>query len=196
MFARYIQKIQQPSSGYLTKRKLACLSVHVSYGTLKTSKEDLQEMFSKVGQIWDIVPVEAKVTGRLLKQSVVRFYDGNYELAEDGNPDSVPAYLPPPTAKEINAVREMVVGAIQQLDRADLNGVKIRVRESHEDSPRQLHEWYEDMAVRQERDKQRLPAEMFPINPFHRLPQKNDDYRQGFLAGFKLGLQDGSKQHD
>ncbi|KAI8322327.1 hypothetical protein GQ54DRAFT_317200 [Martensiomyces pterosporus] len=173
------------------QRHFACLSVHVGYGTPRTSKADLKQTFEKYGKVWDVVPIESQASGRLLQQALVRFYEG--EHAPGDTPDSAPT-LPPPTAAEIKSVEGAVSMAIERLDGSELNGVKIRVRQAYDDRPTQLHEWYEDKHLDHAVEDTRPHKELFPVNPFHEPARLGDDYQRGFMAGFKLGLKDGSKQ--
>ncbi|KAI7824204.1 hypothetical protein BX661DRAFT_199790 [Kickxella alabastrina] len=153
------------------------MSVNVSYGTLKTSTDNLRQAFEQVGKVWDIIPVESKITGRLLKQAIVRFYDGEYQPGS--TPDAAPV-LPPPTDSEVRNVSDTAKAAVDRLDRMEINGFRIRVTMPDNERPTQLHEWRHN--------------DLFPINPFAEPPRTpDDDYRQGFMTGFKLGLKDGSK---
>ncbi|KAJ1890606.1 hypothetical protein LPJ66_007376 [Kickxella alabastrina] len=167
------------------------MSVNVSYGTLKTSTDNLRQAFEQVGKVWDIIPVESKITGRLLKQAIVRFYDGEYQPGS--TPDAAPV-LPPPTESEVRNVSDTAKAAVDRLDRMEINGFRIRVTMPDNERPTQLHEWYEDMQVLQAAAVPRRHSDLFPINPFAEPPHTpDDDYRQGFMTGFKLGLKDGSK---
>ncbi|KAJ1938414.1 hypothetical protein EC988_007600 [Linderina pennispora] len=170
----------------LGTRGLASLSVHVRYGTLKTTAADLKQHFEQYGSVWDVIPLESHVSGRLLQQAIVRFYVGEYT-------PGTPPILPPPTQDEAEAVGLMVQKAISNGDGSALNGSKIRVRESYDDSPSQLHEWYENLQLEQENQK-KTRRELFPVNPFHEPLELGDDYQRGFMIGYSLGLKDGTKQ--
>ncbi|KAJ1949510.1 hypothetical protein FBU59_001112 [Linderina macrospora] len=172
----------------LGTRGFASLSVHVRYGTLKTTTADLQQHFEQYGSVWDVIPLESHISGRLLQQAVVRFYVGEYTRG-------TPPTLPPPTQDEIETAKLMVQKAISHGDGSVLNGSKIRVRESYDDSPTQLHEWYENLQLEQDNERSRR-RELFPINPFHEPLELGDDYQRGFMIGYSLGLKDGTKQTD
>ncbi|KAJ2032792.1 hypothetical protein IWW57_000026 [Coemansia sp. S610] len=171
-------------------RRFACLAVQVDYGTLRTSMDDLRGVFERAGKVWDIMPIHSKTPERILKRAIVRYYEG--EFTPGSTPDSAPQ-LPPPTPEEISAVHATVRRALAELNQFELNGKRLRVRKSHSDDPRQLHEWYEDMQAAQEIESQREKHEIFPTSPFHKPARQDDDYQQGFMAGFNLGLKDGSK---
>ncbi|KAJ2787756.1 hypothetical protein GGI15_000457 [Coemansia interrupta] len=173
-------------------RGLACLSVNVDYGTLRTSKEDLWRTFQQVGKVWDVQIIESKLSGRVFKRAVVRFYDGEYQPGDMA--DSTPV-LPPPTQDETRNVQKTVAEAVSRIDRTMLNGASLRVYAPRDNRPTQLHEWYEDVqALRSSKSRSQHTA-LFPINPFLKPPRNDDDdYRQGFLTGFKLGLKDGYKK--
>ncbi|KAJ1956151.1 hypothetical protein GGI12_005382 [Dipsacomyces acuminosporus] len=174
------------------QRTLACLSVHVRYGTLKTTAADLKQVFEVCGRVWDVVPIESRVSGRLVQQALVRFYAGEYTPSE--SPGAAPV-LPPPTASEIRAVEAAVGTAIEKVDGTEINGVKIRVQKANDDSPNQLHQWYEEQQLLDQTAgyNTRPYKDLFPVNPFHEPARLGDDYQRGFMAGFKLGLKDGSK---
>ncbi|KAJ2453168.1 hypothetical protein EV183_002415 [Coemansia sp. RSA 2336] len=167
-------------------RSFACLSVHVNYGSLETTKADLQTLFEKVGKVWDVRLLESHSSKRLLGRAVVRFYSGDFT---PGNTPEAPPDLPAPTDGEIQAVTETVDNAISQFNKATLNGVQISVSRTAAD-PQQLHRWYERHKNAPNRDKH---AGLFPANPFFGHPRQVDDYQQGFITGFKLGLKDGSR---
>ncbi|KAJ2461468.1 hypothetical protein GGF42_000170 [Coemansia sp. RSA 2424] len=171
-------------------RRFACLAVQVDYGTLHTSLDDLRGVFERVGNVWDVLQVKSKSPGRILKMAIVRYYVGEY--TPGSTPDAAPQ-LPPPTADEINEVKASVRRALAELNLFELNGKKLRVREYAVDDPSQLHEWYEDKLAAEEIASRRVEHEIFPTSPFHNYASKDDDYRQGFLAGFNLGMKDGSK---
>ncbi|KAJ2718390.1 hypothetical protein GGI07_005780 [Coemansia sp. Benny D115] len=181
-----------PRLGYrLAVRHLACASVIVDFKTVKTSINDLHRVFNQVGNVWDILPIESKLSGRPLYQAVVRFYDGKHYTGD--TPDSAPV-LPPPTDAESRRVAEMVDAAVLRLDRALINGFKIKVSPCNNNSPSQLHEWYEKMHLEKAKAHRKQQADLFPVNPFAEPPRlPDDDYQAGFMAGFKLGLKDGSK---
>ncbi|KAJ2836917.1 hypothetical protein J3B02_006462 [Coemansia erecta] len=167
------------------------MSVEVAYGTVKTSKEDLRRIFEPVGKVWDVVIVQSSLTGRPLNRAIVRFYSGNYQPADI--PDMAPV-LPPPTKKEIREVEKMTRMAEAGLDRMVVNGVQIRVFLPDDNQPTQLHEWYEEMQAKRIKEEKAKCKSLFPINPFAEPHQDaGDDYRKGFMTGFKLGLKDGSK---
>ncbi|KAJ2900452.1 hypothetical protein IWW38_000505 [Coemansia aciculifera] len=171
-------------------RHFACLAVRVDYGTLRTSVDDLRGVFERIGGVWDILQEESKSPGRILKSAVVRYYVG--EFTPGDTPDAAPQ-LPLPTPDEITMVKAVAQRAIDQLDGVVLNGKKLGVRKDGIDDPMQLHEWYEDKLAAEEAASRRVAHEMFPTSPFHGHSPKDDDYRQGFLAGFNLGMKDGSK---
>ncbi|KAJ2801938.1 hypothetical protein H4S07_004808 [Coemansia furcata] len=189
MFAHFLTRHTAVTSRRAT-RHLACLAVQVDYGTLRTSMDDLRAVFERVGNVWDVLPIESKTPDRILKLAIVRYYVG--EFTPGDTPDAIPQ-LPPPTPDEIAEVKATVCKALAELNLFDLNGKKLRVRESQVDDPNQLHEWYEDKQVAQEIAKLRVKHEIFPTSPFYGHAQKDDDYRQGFLAGFNLGMKDGSR---
>ncbi|KAJ2626148.1 hypothetical protein H4R22_004931, partial [Coemansia sp. RSA 1290] len=163
----------------ITARSFACLSVHVNYGSLETTKADLQKLFEKVGKVWDVRLLESHNSKRLLGRAVVRFYNGDFT---PGDTPETPPDLPAPTDSEIRAVTETVDNAISQFNKAMLNGVQISVSRTAAD-PQQLHQWYERHQNVPKRDKH---AGIFPVNPFFGHPRQVDDYQQGFLTGFKL----------
>ncbi|KAJ1863516.1 hypothetical protein LPJ73_000506 [Coemansia sp. RSA 2703] len=168
------------------------MSVNVDYGTLKTSKEDLWKVFQHVGKVWDVQIIESKLSGRVFKRAVVRFYDGEYQSGDIS--ESAPV-LPLPTEVETRNVQKIVDDAVSKLDRTTLNGVRLRVYAPRDNRPTQLHEWYEDMQSLKSSKSHSQHAALFPINPFLKPPRDgDDDYRQGFLTGFKLGLKDGYKK--
>ncbi|KAJ2492299.1 hypothetical protein IWW37_001611 [Coemansia sp. RSA 2050] len=171
-------------------RQFACLAVQVDYGTLRTSMDDLRSVFERVGNVWDILPIHSKTPERILKRAIVRYYEG--EFTPGSTPDSAPL-LPPPTPEETGVLQATVRRALVELNQFELNGKRLRVRKAHSDDPRQLHEWYEDKQALQEIANQREAHEIFPTSPFHKPARQDDDYQQGFMAGFNLGLKDGSK---
>ncbi|KAJ2323543.1 hypothetical protein GGH92_010886 [Coemansia sp. RSA 2673] len=75
---------------------------------------------------------------------MVRFYHGEY--TPGATPDAAPI-LPPPTPEDVSALKAVVARALTELEKTELNGAKLRVRESFNDDPNQLHEWYDDMAI-------------------------------------------------
>ncbi|KAJ2744742.1 hypothetical protein GGI20_002711 [Coemansia sp. BCRC 34301] len=152
--------------------------------------DDLRRVFGRVGSVWDVLQVESKSPGRMLKSAIVRYYAGEY--TPGSTPNAAPL-LPPPTPDEINEVKVTVSRALAELNLFELNGKKLRVRKSDVDDPNQLHEWYEDKLAAEDIVRRRVKHEIFPTNPFHGHAPKDDDYRQGFLAGYNLGMKDGSK---
>ncbi|KAJ2863648.1 hypothetical protein GGH94_003462 [Coemansia aciculifera] len=189
MFAHLLTRHTAGVSRRATRR-FACLAVRVDYGTLHTSMDDLRGVFERVGSVWDVLPIESKAPGRILKSAIVRYYVGEFTPAS--TLDAAPL-LPPPTPDEISEVKATVRKALAELNLFELNGKKLRVREFQIDDPNQLHEWYKDKQIEQEIANQRVKHEIFPTSPFHSPARKGDDYRQGFLAGFNLGMKDGSK---
>ncbi|KAJ2849456.1 hypothetical protein IWW36_002617 [Coemansia brasiliensis] len=179
--ARAVAQCQRPAA-----RSFACLSVQVNYGSLETTKADLQTLFEKVGNVWDVRLIESHNTKRLLGRALVRFYSGEFT---PGETPEMPPELPPPTDGEIQAVTETVNNAVSQFNKAVLNGIQIRVTRTAADHL-QLHRWYERHQNAQKTNKH---AGIFPVNPFIEYPRQVDDYQQGFVTGFKLGLKDGSR---
>ncbi|KAJ2705114.1 hypothetical protein FB645_002688 [Coemansia sp. IMI 203386] len=172
-------------------RHFACITVEVNYGTVKTSREDLRRTFEPIGKVWDVLIVQSTLTGKLLNRAIVRFYSGDYRPAD--MPDAAPV-LPPPTEAEIREVEQTAKHAAEKLDRTMLNNAQIRVFFPKNQEPTQLHEWYESVQASRAKEETEKCKSLFPINPFiepHR--DAGDDYRQGFMTGFKLGLKDGSK---
>ncbi|KAJ1849449.1 hypothetical protein LPJ70_000463 [Coemansia sp. RSA 2708] len=172
-----------------TVRGLACLAVHVRYWAPETTAADLQAMFEQAGKVWDIQMIKSVKTGRPLGRALVRFYEGTYQPA--ATPDALPD-LPPPSEDEIEAVTKTVDIAIGRFDRTTLHGSPIFVRRTSS-GPSQLHQWYRQHdADFVDGPGDQLRANIFPVNPFHNQSRPTDDYHQGFMAGFKLGLKDGS----
>ncbi|KAJ2082341.1 hypothetical protein H4R24_001646 [Coemansia sp. RSA 988] len=169
-------------------RSFACLSVSVEYRTLRTTRADLQAMFEQVGKVWDVRLLESPMSGRLLERALVLFYDGEYQ---PGSASGAPPVLPPPCEAEIREVNRAVDHATGRFNNSTLNGVQISVRRTS-GSPTQLHVWYENQSIDKAEGRPPLP-DIFPVNPFYELTQMGDDYQQGFMTGFKLGLKDGSK---
>ncbi|KAJ2678406.1 hypothetical protein GGI25_002391 [Coemansia spiralis] len=155
--------------------------------------DDIKRTFEQAGDVWDVIPLESKMTGLPLKQAIVRFYNGSYQPADSSD---APPVLPPPTEEEIRIVKNAVQDAINRFHRSMLNGVQIYAHHHFDDNPYQLHGWYEE-----KRRMQMLYSsiksqqiERFPVSPFRQPLQKGDDYQKGFMEGFKLGMIDGSKE--
>ncbi|KAJ2795571.1 hypothetical protein H4R20_005835 [Coemansia guatemalensis] len=176
------------STRRLGTRSFACLSVSVEYRTLRTTRADLLAMFEQVGKVWEVRLLESPMSGRLLERALVLFYDGDYQPANA--PEARPV-LPPPSDTEIREVTRAVDHAIARFNNSTLNGVQINVRRTG-GSPTQLHVWYENQSIDKADGRPPLP-DIFPVNPFYELTRMGDDYQQGFMTGFKLGLKDGSK---
>ncbi|KAJ2500746.1 hypothetical protein GGH96_002499 [Coemansia sp. RSA 1972] len=170
-------------------RGFACLSIHVNYGALQTSIDDLRTMFEQVGNVWDVRLIQSMATGRLAGRAVVMFSDGAYEPGD--SPDE-PPILPPPTSEEIQAVTAMVNNAVGRFNMTMVNGTQIFIHRTRS-GPSQAHEWSEGHQFRSEWAKLQNHEKLFPVNPFHENKRPGDDYREGFVTGFELGLKDGSK---
>ncbi|KAJ1728828.1 hypothetical protein LPJ61_003828 [Coemansia biformis] len=171
------------------RRGLACLSVYVNYGTHETTVSDLRALFEQVGSVWDVTPAESGASGRQQTRALVRFYAGEHQ---PGDSPGAPPQLPPPSDAEIAAVTKAADDAVGRFDRSMLNGAQIFVRKASS-SPWQLHVWYENRQAAEETARHRPRPEIFPVNPFHEHARQEDDYQKGFMAGFRLGLKDGSQ---
>ncbi|KAJ2351592.1 hypothetical protein IWW50_002366 [Coemansia erecta] len=170
-------------------RGFACLSVHVKYDLIETTLDDLRAVFEQVGNVWEIRPIQSTQSGRLLGRTVVMFYEGAYWPG--ASPDEPPT-LSPPTSEEIQAVTAVVENAVSRFDRTLVNNAQIDVHRT-KSGPSQLHKWYENLQYRGEWAKTQHHKNLFPVNPFFDHKPPEDDYHKGFVAGFKLGLKDGSK---